>query len=458
MSDQYSLDEHEDRIRLKTAWERVLNDMTHQVPETVLTRFLRPLEPIELKDDCAVVRAPGRFVHDWVTGRYLEKLQASLIHHLGQPVRLELRLASRERQTPQSHTVSSVSPKASEPTRFKPVERLTFDNFVVGQSNRLAVGGAKAIAAAPGTRYNPLFIYGPSGLGKTHLLHAIANELLAKDPYHSIMYVTAAQFMEDFVTALKNNQIERFRRQQRGVNVWLLDDIQLVAGKDKTLEEIFHTFNYLQGLGKQIVLCSDRPPRDLLLMDERLRSRFESGLVVDVQHPDLETKCAIILKRAEIEGLNIDNETAMILAEGVSGTVRHLEGAIHRLAAQASLEKRPVNAELANELVERYYANLVAAKPSFEQILGSVSKHYRVGEDEILGISRKAHIAQARHVAIYITREILGDSWKQIGARFGNKDHTSMMHGYKKVRQLLNLNREMNASVKALIQDLFPHQ
>jgi chromosomal replication initiator protein len=458
MSDQHTLMDHEDLVVLKTAWESVLKDLKGQVPETVLTRFLKRLEPVELREDCAVFNAPGRFVHDWVKDRYIDKLQALLIEALKRPIKLELRLANSQRPTTNNHAVAAVTPRTSEPGRFKPIERLTFDNFVVGQSNRLAVGGAKAIATAPGTRYNPLFIYGPSGLGKTHLLHAIANELLERDPYHSIMYVTAAQFMEDFVTALKNNQIERFRRQQRGVNVWLLDDIQYVAGKDKTLEEIFHTFNYLQSLGKQIVLCSDRPPRDLLLMDERLRSRFESGLVVDVQHPDTETKCAILLKRADVEGINLDQETAMALAEGVNGTVRHLEGALHKMAAQSSLTGQAIDIHLANEIVERYYANLVVAKPSFEQILNSVSKHYRVEGEEIIGISRKAHIAQARHVAIYITREILGDSWKQIGALFGNKDHTSMMHGYKKVRQMMNQSREMNASVRALINDLYPNQ
>lgn len=458
MSDQHTLMDHEDLVALKTAWDRVLDGLTGQVPETVMNRFLKRLEPVELREDCAVLSAPGRFVHEWVKERYHGSLQTHLNEQLDRPVKLEIVVASSQKPASNTHAVASVAPRASEPGRFKPQERLTFDNFIVGQSNRMAVGGAKAVSSAPGTRYNPLFIYGPSGLGKTHLLHAIANEILERDPYHSIMYVTAAQFMEDFVTALKNNQIERFRRQQRGVNVWLLDDIQYVAGKDRTLEEIFHTFNYLQSLGKQIVLCSDRPPRDLLLMDERLRSRFESGLVVDVQHPDTETKCAILLKRSEVEGIAIDQECAMILAEGVNGTVRHLEGALHKLAAQSSLTGQKIDAHLAAEIVDRYYANLVIAKPTFEQIIASVGKHYRVDGEEILGISRKAHIAQARHVAIYITREILGDSWKQIGSLFGNKDHTSMMHGYKKVRAMMNQSREMNASVRALISDLYPNQ
>lgn len=458
MTDQYSFEDREDFVQLKSAWERVLTRLEGQVPETVMLRFLQPLVPHSLETDAAKVLAPGRFVLEWVKDKYAEKLQSMLAEELGRSTKLEFHLQAREKPvaTIQTHSVASIAPVASEPSRFRPNPRLTFDNFVVGQSNRLAMAGAKAVAAAPGTRYNPLFIYGPSGLGKTHLLHAIANEILANDPNFPLTYVPAPQFAEDFVQALKNNRIDRFRRAQRGVSVWLIDDIQFIAGKDKTQEEIFHTFNYLHGIGKQIVICSDRPPRDLLLMEERLRSRFESGLVADVQTPDTETRCAIILKRAENDGLNLSHDTAMVLAEAVTGNVRNLEGALTKLAAQASMENRPIDLELAQLIVERYYANQITVKPTFDQILGSVSRHFQVERDEITGTSRKAPIAHARHVAVYMTREILGDSWKHIGALFGNKDHTSMMHGYKKIREMMNRDRELNSSIKMLMRDLYP--
>lgn len=459
MSDQYSFDDREDFVVLKAAWDRVLARLDGKVPETVLSRFLKPLRPAALEGDSAVVLSPGRFVLEWVRDKYSEKLQDMLQDELGRPVLLELQVQARERSSGAAvtHAVTSVPLSAGgDGAKFRPNPRLTFDNFVIGQSNRLAVAGAKAVSAAPGTKYNPLFIYGHSGLGKTHLLHAIANEILSNDPSFPLMYVTAQQFAEDFVNSLQNNKIERFRRLQRGVSVWLVDDIQFIAGKDRTQEEVFHTFNHLQGLGKQIVLCSDRPPRDLLLMEERLRSRFESGLVADIQLPDTETRCAIVQKRSEQEGIDIDHATAMMIAENVSGNVRTLEGALTKLAAQASLLGRPADQELAQEIIDTYYANYVAAKPSFEQIITMVSKHFQIEKVEIVGTSRKAPVAHARHVAVYMTREILGDSWKHIGSMFGNKDHTSMMHGYKKIRDMMNRDKELNASIKMLMRDLYP--
>lgn len=461
MSDQYTFDDREGFVVLKEAWERVLTRLEGSVPETVLSRFLKPLKPVSLEEDRACLRAPGRFVLEWVREKYSDRLQGHLEDEIGRPVTLCLEVQARERPSSGmvAHTVASAPITAggeSSVGRFRPNPRLTFDNFVVGQSNRLAFAGAKAVAAHPGTKYNPLFIYGHSGLGKTHLLHAIANEILASDPNFPLVYISAQQFAEDFVNSLQNNRIDRFRRNQRGVSVWLVDDIQFIAGKDKTQEEIFHTFNYLHGLGKQIVLCSDRPPRDLLLMEERLRSRLESGLVADVQLPDTETRCAIVLKRAVQEQISIDHEAAMLLAEHVVGNVRALEGALTKLAAQASLLDRPIDLVLAQEVVDTYYANYVPAKPTFDQILATVSKHYQIDKVEITGKSRKAPIAHARHVAVFVTREILGDSWKHIGSMFGNKDHTSMMHGYKKIRDMMNRDKELSSSVKMLMRDLYP--
>ncbi len=457
MLNQFSFEDREDTIVLRAAWDQVLVRMTSLVPPTVLERFLRPLRPVSLQSDIATFHAPGQFVQEWVKDKYFDKLQDSLSDEVGRPVRLDLRVASREKPDPKSATPRMTAvPATVEATLFRPNGKYVFDQFVVGQSNRLAFAGARAVASAPGTKYNPLFIYGPSGLGKTHLLHSIANEILARDPSYPLMYVSAQQFAEEFVHALQNNRIDQFRRAQRSVHVWLLDDIQFVAGKDKTQEEVFHTFNYLQSMGKQIVLCSDRPPRDLLLMDERLRSRFESGLVADVQMPDTETRCAIIRKKADQENLPLDYEVAMFLAEKVPGNVRLIQGALTKLAAQASLEGGIITLEMASYMVDKYYDTMGAAKPSFDQIVVTVGRHFQIEVDEIKGISRKAPIAHARHVAVYVTREITGDSWKHIGALFGNRDHTSMMHGYKKIREMMNSDRELNASVKILMDNLHP--
>jgi chromosomal replication initiator protein len=268
--------------------------------------------------------------------------------------------------------------------------------------------------------------------------------------------VSAQQFAEEFVTALQNNRIDQFRRSQRNVNMWLVDDIQFIAGKDKTQEEVFHTFNHLQSLGKQIVLTSDRPPRDLYLMDERLRSRFEAGLVADIQMPDTETRCAIILSKAVQERIDLDHTVAMFLAENVPGNIRVLEGALTRLAAQASLLSASVNLELAQELVEKYYRSGVLAKPAFDQIVDAVSRHFKIPSHDIKGVSRKAPIVHARHVAVFVTREITKDSWKHIGSLFGDRDHTSMMHGYQKISEMMQRDKDLRAVVKMLIRNLYP--
>jgi chromosomal replication initiator protein len=349
-----------------------------------------------------------------------------------------------------------VPPITVEATGFNPVKKYRFETFVTGGSNRMAFAGAKQVALAPGEKYNPLFIYGSSGLGKTHLLHAIANELLARDPRLSIAYLTAQQFAEQFIQALQSNRIDHFRRMQRNIGIWLVDDIQFVAGKDRTQEEIFHTFNLLHQTGKQIVMCSDRPPHQLYLMDDRLRSRLESGLVVDIQEPDTELRAAILMQKAQQEHLELPTEVALFVAEHVSGNVRLLEGALTKLGAVSSVEGRALDMALAEAVIAEHYSHRVAARPGFDQIVESVGKYYKIPVDDIKGISRKAPIAHARHVAVFITRQITGDSWKHIGTLFGDRDHTSMMHAYQKISEMVARDKDLAMVVKTMIRNLKP--
>ncbi|MGV3618985.1 MAG: chromosomal replication initiator protein DnaA [Fimbriimonas sp.] len=462
MRDQFTLEDTDDLIRFQSAWEGVLRRLGPELPSAWFERFIRPLAPVQISGGVAVLSVPGRFVLEWVRERYLNSLQTLLSDEMGYPVILELRTEPREKAaatqaaTSVAPSTPSVTATPSDEPSFRPHDRFAFESFVVGQSNRLAFAGAKAVASEPGTKYNPLFIYGQSGLGKTHLLHAIAREIQARNPRFPLVYVSAQQFAEEFVTALQNNRIEQFRRQQRSVGVWLVDDIQFIAGKDKTQEEIFHTFNYLHSLGKQIVLTSDRPPRDLYLMDERLRSRFEAGLVADVQMPDTETRCAILLSKAVQERVSLSHEVAMCLAENVPGNIRQLEGALTKLVAHASVEDRPMDLDFAHQIVDQYYRASGFAKPGFEQIVGQVSQHFKIPADDIKGTSRKAPIVHARHVAVYITREITGDSWKHIGSLFGDRDHTSMMHGYQKISEMMNADKDLRAQVRGLIRNLHP--
>jgi chromosomal replication initiator protein len=454
--DQYSLYDSDLNIRLRGAWEQVQRRLQSDMSAAWFDRFIRPLRPHQLEDGVVTLAIPGRFIYEWVKERYFDNLKELFSDELGEEVHLKLVIEAREREPISALNDIAVSMPIQEESRFRPSERFSFETFVVGQSNRLAFAGAKSVADEPGTKYNPLFIYGPSGLGKTHLLHSIAREILSRDPRFPLVYMSAQQFAEQFVNALQNNRIEQFRRAQRNVGMWLLDDIQFVAGRDKTQEEIFHTFNYLHDLGKQIVITSDRPPRDLFLLEERLRSRFEAGLVADIQPPDTETRCAIILSKAIQEQVHISHDVAMVLAEGVPGNIRILEGALTKLMVQAGIEGVPVSVDYAAQMVEQHYRSRAHAKPSFTQIVDLVSKTFNIPTDEIKGTSRKAPIVHARHVAVFVTREITGDSWKHIGHLFGDRDHTSMMHGYQKISEMMIRDRELRAVVKMLIKNLNP--
>jgi chromosomal replication initiator protein len=461
--DQFTFFVDEGAVALGKAWEQALERLAEEVPATAHKKFLQPLRPVRRANDEVHFAAPGNFVAEWVKDRYVKKISSALSDELGEVVTIKVFIESRERPRPLDDEPTAVAISSSSrgdgdpgPNRFKPNPGFSFDNFVVGQSNRLAHGGAMAVAASPGMKYNPLFVYGPSGLGKTHLLHAIANKIMSRDPFYPLMYVSGQQFAEQFVSALQNNRIDDFRRRYRSVSVWLLDDVQFIMGKDKTQEEVFHTFNELHADGKQIVLCADRAPRDLLQMDERLRSRLECGLVADVQMPDTETRCAIIQMKATTESIPLAHDVAMFLAESVPGNIRTLQGALNKIVAEASFSGKPLSVEVAKETVEKYYSAMAMPKPGFEDIVTVVSRHYRIGKDDILGTSRKAPIAHARHVSVYLVREITGDSWKHIGTLFGGRDHSSMMHAHNKVRGLANHDREFANTINALRREAWP--
>lgn len=453
---QFTFDDSESRIMLTGAWQRVLKRIQGELPIPVMSRFINPLEPLALEGSVVRINCPGKFVMEWVRERHLGIIQSYLSDELGQSITIQLESTGREKPAAApSEGVNIPVPTIVEvPTRFTPNPKFQFDTYVVGQSNRLAVAGAKNVAESPGQKFNPLFIYGPSGLGKTHLLHAIASEILKRDPDFPLVYMSAQQFAEDFINAIQSNRVDQFRRQTRPVGLWLLDDIQFIAGKDRTQEEFFHTFNHLHSMGKQIVITSDKPPRELFMMEERLRSRFESGLVADIQMPDTETRCAIIKKKAIAEQIDLDHEVAMYLAEHVPGNIRVLEGALTKLTVQASLDGRPLSLDLTEELIERHYGAATMAKPSIGQIIDRVSRELKISSEDIVGPSRKAPIVQARHVAVYVSREVLGDSWKHLASHFGDRDHTSIMHGYQKVSEHMLYDKDLRAMVKKLLRDL----
>ncbi|MFN7171200.1 MAG: chromosomal replication initiator protein DnaA [Fimbriimonadaceae bacterium] len=458
MPDQYSLDQSESEIQFQEIWKSVVDRSEDAYTAYQHRYYIQNIQPLGFEDGVAKLGVPGQFAAQWVKRNFVEQAQEMLAELLGAPVKLEIRTLPNPKKAGE-RKVSANAVEDRLPNgfgTFQPNPNYSFEKFIVGDSNRMAAAGARAVATQPGKVYNPLFIYGSSGLGKTHLLHAIALAALRIDPNMPIVYVTAQQFAEEFVKAVQTNTIDKFRKSQRSGALWLIDDVQFIVGKTKTQEEIFHTYNHLFSMGRQIVLTSDKPPKELFTVDERLRSRFEMGLVVDVQQPDVELRCAIIRDKAQDKGIPIDDEVAMLLAEEVRGNIRVLEGALAKLAIQSSLLDVPISMELATSVIERDYGVSSSAKPSFSAIVKEVARRYQVRPDEIVGSSRKAPIAFARHVAIYVARELTHDSWKHLGNQFGNRDHTSMMHGYRKISELIGTDKDVAAAVQSIMRNIYP--
>jgi chromosomal replication initiator protein len=454
MDYQLTLNDDPEKTDLESAWRRISGKLKDAMVPTQFDQFIQRLIIKGIEDGCIKMVAPGQFVAGWLNKNLVEQFAAAFSSELGRELTVEVSAQPSQRGSQGVRTVglpeapaTAVTPEIPE-GRFS--DRFTFDNFVVGQSNRLAYAGAFAVAEKPGAKYNPLFVYGDSGLGKTHLLQAIANSIKDSGTATTISYVTSQEFAERFVAALQHGRMESFRKSIRQADVWLLDDVQFIAGKDKTQEELFHSFNQLQHAGKQIVLTSDRPPRDLYGLEDRLRSRFEGGLVADIMPPDTETRTAIVRQKAEAEGIPLSMEVCECIAASVAGNVRALEGALTKILAHASFERSDVTVDLVQKVVESAYPPTAKQKPHFDRILEAVSTEFDVPRRELVGPSRKAEIAHARHICVYLARKITGDSWKRLGERFGNRDHTSMIHAFQKITLLSTKDLEVQTHLRNL--------
>ncbi len=327
--------------------------------------------------------------------------------------------------------------------------KYTFASFVVGNNNRFAHAAALAVAEAPAASYNPLFIYGGVGLGKTHLMHAIGNEILKNNRNSRILYVTSEAFTNELINAIKDNTGDQFRNKYRSIDVLLIDDIQFIAGKDRIQEEFFHTFNTLYESGKQVILSSDKPPKDIPLLEDRLKSRFEWGIIADISNPDYETRLAILRKKAQIENIIIDDEILSTIATRIDSNIRELEGALNKLTAKASLVQTPITMEMA----ERAINDIVAAQEkviSAEFIQDVVAKYFSVNPKDLKGSKRSNDITFPRQIAMYMCRNVANMSLPQIGRAFGKRDHTTVMHACNKVEQ----DMKENTNTKLIVESV----
>ncbi len=457
-------------LKPRTLWQTVLGELELEVPRGQYSAWLRNTHLIDANGAPFRVGVPNTFAKEVVERNYHALVEQILARLCQQEVSVvyEVSSTASAQARQDSSADGSAAPAPIPPdvaqtrlprdpnTQGMVNTKFTFDRFVIGAGNRLAAAAAQAVAERPAEAYNPLFIYGGAGLGKTHLLHAISNEVMQAQPNRHIVYVTCETFTNEFIRAIKNKRIDEFRDRYRSADIILIDDVQFLAGKEQTQEEFFHTFNAYHEFGKQIVLSSDRQPNSIETLTERLRSRFIWGLIADIQPPDLETRIAILSKRAEEEEAVVSDEVLEFLATHLVSNVRELEGALTRLLAFAKLNDQQPSQELATEVLDGLLFNV--RKDAFrpEQILNAVATHFRVQVADLIGPKRDKSIARPRQIAMYMMREETQVSLPEVGRILGGRDHTTVMYGCDKISKELEHNTELQQEIASVWHILQP--
>ena len=476
-------------MNTKQIWQAALGDLQVQMPRNEFDTWIKPTALIAVEDSLAIVGTPNIFVRQELEGRYISPITDTLTRRLGYPVQVQVVIGNHsENGAPQpaedspllathgrngTPTSARAALRAAGTSHGRPASpqpaqlelptprsamlnpRYTFDSFIVGSSNRLAHAACLAVAEHPAQAYNPLFLYGGVGLGKTHLLHALGNLALDTNPDIHVLYVSSEKFTNDLINAIRRQNTEEFRARYRNIDVLLIDDIQFIAGKEGTQEEFFHTFNSLHGAGKQIVLSSDRPPKAIVTLEERLRSRFEWGLIVDVQTPDLETRTAIL--RAKGESLNVDvpDEVVDFVAHRIQSNIRELEGSLNRIVAFANLNHQRINIDVAAAALSELLDNTRRQRITPDAIVEEVSKFYGIDLKVLKGRGRSRNIVVPRQIAMYLIREETEASLMEIGAELGGRDHTTVLHGCDKIAGEVNSDARLRADVLAIRERLY---
>ncbi len=436
---------------LKEKWDKILESIRddNELSNVAFKTWLLPLKVFRIEGNILKITAPFEQAATYVENKYKTFLYVAVAEAMGEEYEIRiitedeaLKEKPLEPETPKKAAAAPAHKVAEEQkTNLNP--RYTFDTFVIGSNNRFAHAAALAVAESPGKEYNPLFLYGGVGLGKTHLMHSVAHYILQQDPTKKVLYVTSEVFTNELIDSIRNgnnNSMTAFREKYRNIDVLLIDDVQFIIGKESTQEEFFHTFNALHSANKQIIISSDRPPKDMETLEARLQSRFEWGLIADISSPDYETRMAILRKKEELDGYNIDDEVIRYIATNIKSNIRELEGALNKLVALSNLEKREINISMAEEVLKDIISPNQKREVTPQVILDVVAEHYGISVSDIIGGKRNAEIVTPRQVVMYLCREITDTPYKAIGILLGNRDHSTIINGDGKVRKQLQAN------------------
>ncbi|MCP3994893.1 MAG: chromosomal replication initiator protein DnaA [bacterium] len=446
---------------LASQWDNFKKVVQDEVSVGAWQTWIAPLRA-DYGDAALTLEAPSEFHRSWVRDRYLAALRKATETVYGPDIEIRLEVAAATTPPPEPSTEPVVPSTPTPPQQSRLpmagdsrlISKYTFDNFVVGSSNRFANAAAMAVAEQPGSQYNPLFIYANAGLGKTHLLHAVGHHRAELAPGAVVRYVTSEQFFNEFINGIRRKRMDEFKARYRTIDLLLLDDVQFFDGKEQILEEFFHTFNSLYEAGKQLVITSDRHPKHLSTLEDRLRSRFEWGLLTDIQTPDVETRLAILRSNAEFAPTPVTKDVLEFIAESVSTNIRELEGALTRVTAYAALTHEQISLAMAQEVLRDLVPTADSKPLTSDDIINRVAQYSGTTIDDLLGPSRRQPLARHRQIAMYLCREYTDLSLPKIGRAFGNRDHTTVLHAVDKIRTLMRTDADIYRDVTSLSHDL----
>ncbi|MEK3988072.1 MULTISPECIES: chromosomal replication initiator protein DnaA [Robertmurraya] len=435
-------------------WNNALANIEKKISKPSFETWLKSTKAHSLQGDTLTVTAPNEFARDWLEERYSQLIAGILYDITGEELGVKFIIPQNQNEVeddipiPQKRNIKDDDHQELPLNMLNP--KYTFDTFVIGSGNRFAHAASLAVAEAPAKAYNPLFIYGGVGLGKTHLMHAIGHYVQDHNPSAKVVYLSSEKFTNEFINSIRDNKAVDFRNKYRNVDVLLIDDIQFLAGKEQTQEEFFHTFNTLHEESKQIVISSDRPPKEIPTLEDRLRSRFEWGLITDITPPDLETRIAILRKKAKAEGLDIPNEVMLYIANQIDSNIRELEGALIRVVAYSSLINKDINADLAAEALKDIIPSSKPRVITIHEIQRVVGEHFNVKLEDFKAKKRTKSVAFPRQIAMYLSRELTDFSLPKIGEEFGGRDHTTVIHAHEKISKLIQADAQFQKQLNEI--------